>query len=58
MMRKLLMIIAKLTTVKDIMLAGLAIHSTCIQPFPCIKTTHSLLSNVSFYVVRLEETLN
>jgi hypothetical protein len=52
------MIIAKLTTVKDIMLAGLAIHSTCIQPFPCIKTTHSLLSNVSFYVVRLEETLN
>jgi hypothetical protein len=47
-MRKFVMIIAKLTAVKDIMLAGLAIHSTCIQPFPCMKTTNSLLSHVPF----------
>jgi hypothetical protein len=58
MKRKLIMIIEKLKTVNDTMLAGEVMHSTCIQPLPCIKTKNSSVLNVSFYEVRLAGTLN
>jgi len=58
MMRKLDNDNSKINSCKIYFVGWTGHHSTCIQPFPGIKTTNCLLSNVSFYVVRLAETLN